>query len=287
MKDRLFVLLQRLMPKYALTALFHRLARVRIVPFKNFLIRRFIALYRVDLEELRHPVPDGFPTFNDFFIRALVPGARQFDDDPDAIGSPADGTVSAAGRIEANRLLQAKGIDYTLEDLLATDTADAGFYTGGAFATVYLAPYNYHRVHAPLAGNLVAARYVPGSLFSVNDATVRNLPGLFTANERLVCHFDTGAGPMIMILVGALNVGTINTRWTGDIRPRQSGVVEEFDIDALPGGLDFACGDMLGWFNMGSTVILLLPPGTSDEFAGLRPGAAVKTGETIGRLVAG
>jgi len=284
--DRLFVLLQRLAPKYLLTALVFRVARIRLVPVKNFLIRRFAALYRVELGELRHPVPEGFSTFNDFFIRELAPGARPFDAADDAICSPADGTVSAAGRMERNRVLQAKGISYTLEELLATDTADAGQYAGGAFATIYLAPYNYHRVHAPAAGRLVTARYVPGTLYSVSDASVRNLPGLFARNERLVCHLDTAAGPMIMILVGALNVGTINSRWTGDIRPRNTGVVEQFDPDMLTGSLEFEKGDTLGWFNMGSTVILLVPPGASDGFPGLEAGMTVRTGETIARIIA-
>jgi len=285
--DRLFVLLQRLLPKYLLTALVCRIARIRLVPVKNFLIRRFIGLYRVELGELRHPVPEGFPTFNDFFIRELAPGARTFGESVDAIAAPVDGTVSAAGRIERNRLLQAKGLNYALEELLATDTADAGQYAGGAFATIYLAPYNYHRVHAPVAGKLEAARYVPGALFSVNDATVRNLPGLFARNERLVCHISTAAGPMILILVGALNVGTINSRWTGDIRPRKTGVVEQFDLDLLKGSLEFDKGDTLGWFNMGSTVILLVPPGASDDFSGLEAGATLRTGETIGRMTSG
>ena len=286
MMDRLFVLLQRLTPKYLLTALVFRIARIRLVAVKNFLIRRFVALYRVDVGELRHPVPEGFPTFNDFFIRELAPGARPFEDADDAVASPVDGTVSAAGRIDRNRLLQAKGIRYTLEELLATDTADAEEYGGGAFATIYLAPYNYHRVHAPVAGKLKAARYVPGALYSVNDATVSNLPGLFARNERLVCHFGTAAGPMIMIFVGALNVGTINCRWTGDIRPRNSGVVEQFDLGSLNAELEFDKGDTLGWFNMGSTVILLMPPGASDHFAGLQTGMALRTGETIGRMTA-
>jgi phosphatidylserine decarboxylase len=285
MKDRLFVTLQRLMPKFLLTALVYRIARVRVVVIKNALIRWFVALYRVDVSELRHPVPEGYPTFNDFFIRELADGARNFDGADDTIASPVDGTVSAAGAIERDQLLQAKGIRYTLQALLATDTPEAQQYEGGAFATIYLAPYNYHRIHAPVAGRLAAIRYVPGALYSVNDATVRNLPGLFARNERLVCHVSTAAGPMVIIFVGALNVGTIGSRWTGDIRPRKHGVVEQFDIDALDAGPEFDRGDALGWFNMGSTVILLIPPGVSDAFPALEPGTTVTAGDAIGRMV--
>ena len=280
---RLFVLLQRALPKHLLTSLVYRLARIRIVAVKNFLIRRFVGWYAVDLDELQHPVPDGFVTFNDFFIRELAPGSRIIDATEASIVSPVDGTVSAAGRIDRNLLFQAKGLSYTLTDLLATDTADAEKYVGGAFATIYLAPYNYHRVHAPQAGELLHARYVPGDLFSVNDATVQNLPWLFARNERLVCHITTRGGPMVLIFVGAMNVGTINTIWTGDIRPRSSGVVETIDIRKNQVAAAFDKGDTLGWFNMGSTVIMLSPPGGSDNFANLEAGQTVRTGQAIGR----
>ncbi|MDH4072809.1 MAG: archaetidylserine decarboxylase [Gammaproteobacteria bacterium] len=281
---RLFVFLQRLTPKYLLTALVRYVASIRVITIKDFLIARFIALYDIEVHELRHPVPSGFTTLNDFFIRALVDGARPVDPSHDSIVSPVDGTVSAAGRIDRRRIFQAKGLDYSLTDLLATDVEEAERYVDGAFATIYLAPYNYHRVHAPVAGKLVAARYVPGALFSVNDMTVRNLPGLFARNERLVCHIHTALGPMAIIFVGALNVGTISTRWTGDVSPRRSGVVENIDLRDAADALSFGKGDTLGWFNMGSTVILLLPPGSGDAFAGLNTGARVRTGEPIGRF---
>lgn len=280
----LFVFLQRLLPKYLLTALVHRLARVRNKAFKNFLIERFVRHYAVDVEELVHPVPDGYATFNDFFIRPLAAGARDIDAAQDSIVSPVDGTVSAAGRIRRNRLLQAKGLDYALPDLLATDTAEAQRYEDGSFATIYLAPFNYHRVHAPLAGELVAARYVPGALYSVNEATVFNLPRLFAQNERLVFHLRTPNGPMALILVGALNVGTIYSKWTGDTRPRRRGVVEAIDLRAAHAELEVAKGELLGWFNMGSTVIMLMPPGSCDDFMDLAPRQSVRLGQRIGRL---
>lgn len=281
---RLFVLLQRLAPKYLLTALVRLVAGIRVVAVKDFLIRRFVALYDIEVHELQHPVPSGYPSLNAFFVRALADGARPVDADAGSIAAPVDGTVSAAGHIERGRIFQAKGLDYSLTDLLATDIDEAERYVDGAFATFYLAPYNYHRVHAPLAGELVAARYVPGALYSVNSATVGNLRDLFVRNERLVCHVRTAAGPMAIVFVGALNVGTISTRWTGDVRPRKTGVVERIDLQAAGDELSFGKGDGIGWFNMGSTVILLLPPSHRDAFAGLEAGSRVRTGEPIGRL---
>ncbi|MDG2375881.1 MAG: archaetidylserine decarboxylase [Woeseiaceae bacterium] len=284
---KLFVALQCLLPRYLMTALVYRITRIRQVTIKNFLIRQFIRLYHVDTEQLLHPVPDGYKTFNDFFIRALADGSRPVSENSDDIVSPVDGTVSAAGALDGEHLIQAKGHHYSLPDLLASDTVDAERFVGGAFATIYLAPYNYHRVHAPVAGKLTAIRYIPGALYSVNDATVRQLPQLFARNERVACHLDTEFGPMILLFVGALNVGTINTIWTGDIRPRKMGVVEAFNLNALQVKYDFARGDTLGWFNMGSTVILITPPGSGDAFAMLGAGQTLRMGETIGRFTDG
>ena len=280
---RLFVALQRLLPKYLLTALVNRVARIRTVTIKDFLIRRFVGIYKINLEELQHPVPAGYPTFNDFFIRELAPSAREIDDAVSSVVSPVDGTVSAACRIDRDRIFQAKGLDYTLIDLLASDIDDAEEYVGGSFATIYLAPYNYHRVHAPVSGRLVAAHYVPGALFSVNEATVGNLPGLFSRNERLVCHLETEYGNMVLTFVGALNVGTINTRWTGDIRPRKHGVVENIDMRKIETAAEFSKGETIGWFNMGSTVILLAPAGGVDNLAELEAGQTLKMGQRIGQ----
>ena len=280
MLDRAFVVLQHLLPRHLLTSLVWRLARARSPAVKNRLITWFARAFDVDLDEVRLEVPDDFATFNDFFVRELADDARPLADDAGAIVSPVDGTVSFAGDIRDRALFQAKGIDYSLDELLATDLDQASRFVNGRFATLYLAPYNYHRVHAPLAGTLVAARYVPGDLFSVNERTVANLRGLFRRNERLVMHFRTDLGPAVVIFVGALNVGSISTPWTGEIRPRKSGIVEVLDIDGHPAEVDK--GDLLGWFNMGSTVILLLPPGVCEWDAGLQPGKRVRMGERIG-----
>jgi phosphatidylserine decarboxylase len=251
MLSRLFVLMQYLLPKYLLTALVYRLAtalvyrlaRISIPSVKNALIRGFLRLYDVELDKVQGRVPEDFRTFNDFFIRELEEGARPIDPDARAIVSPAD------------------GIDYTLEDLLAADLDTARSFSGGAFATIYLAPYNYHRVHAPVDGELVAAHYVPGDLFSVNSKTAAHVPG-----------------------VGALNVGSISTPWSGEIRPRKSGVVETVDLSAAPRNI--SKGDLLGWFNMGSTVILLLPAGSCSWRGDFEPGVTTVMGKAIGELAA-
>ncbi len=277
-----FAFLQYLLPKHLLTAIVYRIARIRHPATKNFLIEKFISVFDVNVDEIRDEVPDGFATFNEFFIRALADGERPVDSAGDTLVSPVDGTLSIAGHIENDVLVQAKGIDYTLDELLATDLSNAHAYDNGQFATIYLAPYNYHRVHAPLAGRLVAARYVPGDLFSVNEATVSRVPKLFRRNERLVMHFDTGSGPMAVVFVGALNVGSISTPWTGEIRPRASGVVDVLDLSAHD--RDVAKGDLLGWFNMGSTVILLLPRNGCAWSDAMRPGASLRMGEPIATL---
>ncbi len=282
MLDSLFVALQYILPRHWLTAIVWRIARIRQPRIKNFLIMQFAQAFDVDLDEVKHSVPGDFATFNEFFIRELKDGAREIDDDTDAVVSPVDGTVSFAGDIERDSLFQAKGINYTLGDLLATDLDDVAQYVDGRFATIYLAPYNYHRVHAPFAGELVAARYVPGDLFSVNEATVSRLRGLFRRNERLVLHFRTDFGTAALILVGALNVGSISTPWTGEIRPRKGGVVDALNLSQHPTRI--AKGDLLGWFNMGSTVILLMPPGACQWDDDLEPGETLRMGEEIGEL---
>ena len=282
MLDSAFVALQYILPRHWLTAVIWRVARIRNPRVKDFLITQFARAFDVNLDEVKLSVPGDFATFNEFFIRELKDDAREIDDDDDAMISPVDGTVSFAGDIRADNLFQAKGIDYTLGDLLATDLEEVERYIDGRFATIYLAPYNYHRVHAPFAGQLVAARYVPGDLFSVNEATVSRLRGLFRRNERLVMHFRTDFGPAVLIFVGALNVGSISTPWTGEIRPRKAGVVEALDLSRYPA--EVAKGDLLGWFNMGSTVILLMPPGACEWDDDLEPGETLRMGEEIGEL---
>jgi len=277
-----FVLLQYLLPKHWLTSLIYRIARIRTQRVKDFLISGFIKLYNVKTDEIKREVPEGFATFNEFFVRELKSDARNIDENDNTIISPVDGTVSIAGALRTDSLLQAKGLEYSLDDLLATDLEESTSYVDGRFITIYLAPYNYHRVHAPLDGKLVAARYVPGDLFSVNEATAAKVKGLFRRNERLVMHFKTQHGPAVLIFVGALNVGSISTPWSGEIRPRKAGTVDAIDLSKQE--TDIRKGDLLGWFNMGSTVILLLPDGAGEWLENLATGATLRMGQSIGTM---
>lgn len=276
-----FSLLQHLIPKLLMTRAAHRLSRVRHPAVKDFLINRFVSLYDVDIGELEQTVPSGFDSLNDFFTRSLPPSARPIDAAEHSLVSPADGSISAIGKIHDKRLLQAKGQPYTLAELLATDIGEAEDFVDGLFLTIYLAPYNYHRVHAPFGGELVSLRHVPGSLYSVNQATAATIPRLFCRNERLICRFRTGFGTMAVVLVGALNVGSITTPWTGEMRARTDGLVQDLD---LPDQRQIAKGDLIGWFNLGSTVIVLLPPDVARWNEGLLEGHTCRVGAAIGRL---
>ncbi|MCH9693103.1 MAG: archaetidylserine decarboxylase [Gammaproteobacteria bacterium] len=278
----LFIALQHILPQHLLTSLIWRIARIRHTATKNFLITRFVEQFDVDVDDVSLQVPDDFSTFNDFFIRELKSGARSVDDAVNSIVSPVDGTVSIATQLQRDSIIQAKGLRYSLDDLLATDLELARAYDGGSFATIYLAPYNYHRVHAPLSGELIAAHYVPGDLFSVNQTTVERVDGLFRRNERLIMHFNTERGPAALVFVGALNVGSISTPWSGELRPRKHGVGEALSLTSHDTVVQK--GDLLGWFNMGSTVILLLPPGAAEWHDRLTPGETLRMGEAIGTL---
>lgn len=282
--ERLFVLLQRFLPQHLLSRMMYRLARVRWTPFKNLFIRVFVWLAGVDLSEAASPRPGDYPTFAAFFTRELRPGLRPLPEDHNSIASPVDGTISEIGKLDGGRVLQAKGLDYTAEALL-TDTSLAAQFNNGHFATVYLAPHQYHRVHMPVAGSLRETRYVPGRLFSVADYTVRRIPGLFTHNERLVCIFDSPQvdspdSPIALVMVGAMLVSCIETVWAGELQsPRGRSVVTQPHT-----GIELARGDEVGKFNMGSTVILLFPPGRIAWRDDLRAGDDLLMGQALGTL---
>ncbi len=280
---RAFVALQEVLPLHRISSLMHALARVESPAVKNALIRGFLSLYEVNLGEAERASPAQYASFNDFFTRALKPGARPIDADPRAIVSPCDGAVSQIGELDGDRLLQAtveaKRHTYTLDALFA-DPALARPFVGGSFACIYLAPRDYHRVHMPLAGRLRAALHVPGALYSVNTTTARYVPGLFARNERLVLSFDTPAGPLAVILVGALNVGSMSLAWCGDVEPDRGRSRAPRALPAPP--LDFAAGDELGRFNLGSTVILVLPPGACRWRADAGPGTHLTMGARLG-----
>ena len=281
---RLFVALQYLLPQHALSRLVHAVARSDLPLLKNALIRAFCNHFRPDMSAAEEGNPLSYPSFNAFFTRALRAGARPGDPDPAAIASPVDGSVSQVGRLDGSWLVQAKEHAYTLESLLADEPAWAAAFRGGSFATLYLAPFNYHRVHMPLAGTLRAAWYVPGQLFSVNATTAAAVPGLFARNERVVCVFDTPAFSFAVVLVGALFVGSMSTVWHDEVTPRAPRHKCALPVDASRAPLALARGAELGRFNMGSTVILLLPPGRGAWRASLRAGEQVQVGTTLGQL---
>lgn len=279
----LYVAFQRLLPQFLLGRIVHRLARVRTPWFKDLCIRGFARLFPVNLDEAAQPVPGGYRSFNAFFTRSLQPGARPQDPDPAAITCPADGRVQQAGTLHDTQLLQAKGMTYSAAELLGDAEAAAAFRNGW-FLTVYLAPQDYHRVHAPLAGTLRDMIYMPGDRLSVNEATAAAVPGLFARNERLVCLFESASGPFAVVLVGALNVASISTTWAGEVLPCTPRQMRRWHYPGRA-GVPFARGDQLGYFNLGSTVIMLMPPGTSVAAAGLAPGRPLRVGQCVAARV--
>ena len=278
-RGRLFAWLQHILPQHGISRLVLAATRVRTPWFKNALIRGFLKLYDIDMRDAVQGDPFAYPSFNEFFTRALRPETRPLAADPGAIVSPVDGTVSECGEIEGDLLLQAKGKRYTVADLLAGQPW-ARRFAGGTFATIYLAPFNYHRIHMPLRGRLEETWFVPGRLFSVNALTARFVPRLFARNERVVTLFDTDAGACAVVLVGALNVGSMATVWAGDITPAARRVLTKLP----PRSLTLQKGAELGRFNMGSSVILIFEPKRARWLATLRTGAAVRLGESIGTL---
>ena len=281
---RAFVALQRLLPQHGISRIVLAATRSRVPAFKNALIRLFVRGFNPDMSDAVEREPTAYPSFNEFFTRALRAGTRPVDADPRAIVSPVDGTVSEAGTLSADRLLQAKGHEYTLRALLAGNPAWERSFAGGSFATIYLAPYNYHRIHMPLPGELRETFYVPGKLFSVNRTTAQLVPGLFSINERVFCGFDSGGLPWAIILVGALNVGSMATVWHGDVTPRWHRVVTPLPVDDVLAPTTLAKGEEMARFNMGSTVILLLPPGAAEWQDTLVAGRTLRMGERIGTL---
>lgn len=280
--DQLFVLVQRVAPQHALSALMYRLTRSRQRWLAQGLIRLFIRLYGVDLGE----AVDGgaarhYSSFNAFFTRALKPDVRPIASSAKYLVSPADGTVSQIGSIDGDAIFQAKGHSFDVSSLLGGDAARAAPFQGGRFATIYLSPKDYHRLHMPATGRVKEMVYVPGRLFSVNEATVSLVPQLFARNERVITVFDTAAGPMALILVGAILVGSIETVWHGVITPRPSPRQPEI-WEYRESGPVLERGAEMGRFNMGSTVIILFGPGVMEWVRNIKRGDSVRMGETIG-----
>jgi phosphatidylserine decarboxylase len=290
---RLFVTLQYLLPHHLLCRLVYALTRSRRAWLKNLLIRRFIAHFRPNMAEALEPDPWRYESFNAFFTRALRPAARRFAAEPRRILSPCDGAVSVCGSIQAGLLLQAKGHRYSLAALLGGNREWSERLAGGQFATLYLAPFDYHRVHMPLAGRLCAAWHVPGRLFSVNTTTAARVPGLFARNERVICAFEGEYGAFAVILVGALFVGSMSTVWHGEVTPWRGRAHDAGAVSGVHRLEPYASaqvqprGTELGRFNMGSTVIMLLPAGSVlwDETS-CRTGEVCRVGEPLGTLLA-
>lgn len=279
-RERLFVAMQYLIPQHAVSRVVYHATRSRRPGFKNRLIRWFLDHYPVDMSEAAETDPLRFASFNEFFTRELRSGRRRIATESDAIVAPVDGFVSAAGRIDGDTLIQAKGQTYELSGLLAGARDSIERFRGGSFATIYLAPFNYHRVHVPIAATLRDTWYVPGRLFSVNTVTAAAVPRLFARNERIVCLFDTPAGPLAEILVGALNVGSLATVWHGEVTPKARRTITRLPLPAA--GTSLASGAEMGRFNMGSTVILLFGPGRVSWEPSLLPDRVVRLGERIG-----
>lgn len=278
MSDLLAVLPQYLMPKQAITALAGRFAGARAGRWTQAAIRRFIARYGVDMSEAAQPDPAAYPTFNEFFTRPLREGAR-----PLAAADwlcPVDGAISQFGTIDGDRVFQAKGHHYSTRALVGGDEALAARFRDGSFATLYLSPKDYHRIHMPCEGRLRRMIHVPGALFSVNPATARGVPGLFARNERVVCVFDTERGPLVLALVGATIVGSMATTWHGVVNPPRPGTVREWRYDERE--IVLRRGEEMGRFLLGSTVVLLMPAGAIRFVPGWAPARQVRMGEAMG-----
>ncbi len=274
------VLLQYLLPHRALSRVVYWATRWHWKPWKNFLIDQIVRRYKVDMGQAEQPDPHAYAHFNAFFTRSLREEARPVDPDPDSVVSPADGRISQLGRIEQGRIFQAKGQDFSTAELLADEDAAAP-YRNGSFVTIYLAPRDYHRVHMPLAGTLVGTTHVPGRIFSVAPFAVEAIPRLFARNERLVCHFEGEHGPFVVVMVGAILVSSVSTVWGGLTIPPYANVIGRRDHTGQRIVLDR--GTEMGRFNMGSTVIVLLPDGRAPWMPQLQAQSTVRVGQALGR----
>ena len=277
--DHLSTNLLRILPQHLLAAGMYRIARSTRPRLKDLLIDQISRRYGVNMDEAEQADLAAYPSFNAFFTRALKPGARPIAEG--MLVSPADGRVSQLGVIRGDTLMQAKGHDFDLLALLAGDKTRTAQFRNGLFNTIYLSPKDYHRVHMPFAGRLDSMVFVPGDLFSVSEATTQLVPGLFARNERVICHFETPIGPMAVILVGAIFVGSMETIWHGEVRAARGRATRW--VYRGEQRRKFEAGEEMGRFNMGSTVIVLLPEGSAEWQPGISPGDEVKLGQALGR----
>jgi phosphatidylserine decarboxylase len=289
MNEKTFVALQHVMPKQWLTQFAGAVARARGGKWTHALIQWFVGKYQVNMDEAAQPDITQYACFNDFFTRALKPGARPLADA--AFVCPVDGAISQLGHIEGDQIFQAKGHRYSTQALVGGDATLAAQFQDGEFATIYLSPKDYHRIHMPSAGRLRRMIHVPGDLFSVNPATARGVPGLFARNERVVCVFDMPAASgevaqqFVLVLVGATIVGSMATPWHGVVNPPRPGTVREWTYDDQD--LSLSQGEEMGRFLLGSTVVLLWPQNTIALNAGWQAGQGVRLGEKMGDALSG
>ncbi len=279
MSDRLAVLPQYLIPKQALTVLAGKLASAQAGSLTTSVIRWFVGRYKVNMAEAANPDIASYPSFNEFFTRPLQAGARPLAD-ADFL-CPVDGAISQFGPIERDQIFQAKGHSYSTTALVGGDRDLAARFENGSFATLYLSPRDYHRIHMPCDGRLTRMIYVPGALFSVNPTTARGVPGLFARNERVVCVFDTANGPFVLTLVGATIVGSMATVWHGVVNPPRPGVVREWRYDEQ--NVVLRKGEEMGRFLLGSTVVMLFPKNALAFNPEWAPTRAIRMGEAMGQ----
>ncbi|PCJ31834.1 MAG: phosphatidylserine decarboxylase [Moraxellaceae bacterium] len=283
MNEKLSVLPQYIVPQHWLSRLAGLVAESTVPAVKNTFIQQFIKVYGIDMNEALESDPTAYNTFNDFFTRALKKGVRSITEQ--GIACPADGSVSQIGEISNDLIFQAKGHYYRIDELLGGRSSNAELFKNGSFATIYLSPKDYHRVHIPFAGTLKEMTYVPGKLFSVNGKTANQVPGLFARNERVVCLFDTAMGPMVVVLVGAMIVASVETTWAGLVTPHRRHIfVNDYSgTDQQP--ITFERGDEMGRFKLGSTAIVLFPEGKVKWDKQLGEGSPVKMGQQIASLL--
>ncbi|MDH4417744.1 MAG: archaetidylserine decarboxylase [Acidovorax sp.] len=280
MSDRFAVLPQYVLPKRALTAVAGKFASARLGGLTTAVIRRFVARYSVNMAEAANPDIASYACFNDFFTRALKPGARPLAS-ADLI-CPVDGAISQFGPIAKDQIFQAKGHSYSTTALVGGDAAAAARFDNGYFATLYLSPRDYHRIHMPCAGELTRMVHVPGDLFSVNPTTARGVPGLFARNERVVCFFESAQGPFVLVLVGATIVGSMATVWHGQVNPPRSGTLRQWDY--APGQVRLEKGAEMGRFLLGSTVVMLFPQGGLQFNPQWAPAKPILLGEAMAQI---
>ena len=280
MKEKLFAAIQYVLPHHLISRAVHYFVECKIPWFKDALIRWIIKHYDVDMSEAQNQHPEDFVHFNDFFTRPLKEGARPLPEDLVIAVSPADGAISQIGDIKNGRVFQAKGHDYSLIELLGGDAELGQEFMGGKFATIYLSPRDYHRIHTPASGKLRQMIHVPGRLFSVNKGTVENIPRLFARNERVVSILDTDHGPMAVIMVGAINVASIETVWAGPVTPKRGQVDNTFYGDASQ-PVELGRGDEMGRFKLGSTAIVLFGEKQMEWLENWKPGMTIKMGEAL------